>query len=242
MADILIVTYTYDRYDVLKKSLDSMFENPGMDFRLWIVENGSAFSNMYGDDSGLKQFNYLIDLYKQKKIEMLILNNANLGIHHPLNQLMAIQKLHSNNPLIKPSEFTMITNDDMIYESNWLKETYQTFLDLEKDNVAVVSPFHCLHPGGAVAHGMATTDRVMRNGRTYEIKKSVSGNTWFMKTKLWLEDLDWYRTDHPTEGGDWDKLEILWKKNLKCAITPEEMAHHAVEATGAGRMNRLGHW
>lgn len=240
---VLLVLYTYDRYEVVKKSLDSMFENPGMDFKLWVVENGSAFSNLYGEGSGLRQLDYLLSLYKGGKIECLILNDRNLGIHHPLNQLMALAKLHSNNPLVQPTEFTMISNDDMIYEPNWLLDTYNTFMDLETtENVAVVSPFHCKFLNGNVAHGMGTIKTVQHNGRTYEIKKSVSGNTWFMRTKLWLETLDWYRTDHPTEGGDWDKLDILWKMNLKCAVTPTEMAHHAPEAQGAGKMNRLGHW
>jgi hypothetical protein len=242
IPDILLVLYTSDRYEVLKKSLDSMFANPGMEFRIWVVENGSYFSNLYGDNSGSKQLDYLLDLYKQGKIELMILNDKNLGIHHPLNQLMAIHKLHSKNPLVQPSEFTMITNDDMIYEPNWLKDTYQTFMDLESDSIAVVSPFHCRHLNGAIASGMDTISTINRNGRDYEVKKSVSGNTWFMRTKLWLEDLDWYRTDHPTEGGDWDKLAILWKKNLKCAITPTEMVHHAPEAQGLGKMNKLGHW
>lgn len=240
--DILLVLYTYDRLGVLKQSLDSMFSNPGMDFRIWVVENGSYFSNLYGDSSGEKQLNYLLDLYKQKKIELMILNDKNLGIHHPLNQLMALHKLHSKNPLIQPSEFTMITNDDMIYEPNWLKDTYQTFMDLENDDVVVVSPFHCKHPSGAIAHGMDTINKITRNGREYEIKKSVSGNTWFMRTKFWLEDLDWYETYHPTEGQDWKKLEIIWNRNLKCAITPTEMVHHSEAATGANLYNRLGHW
>jgi GT2 family glycosyltransferase len=240
---IRILLYTYDRYEVLKKSLDTLFWNPGLEFKLWVVENGSTFSNLYGKGSGKEQLDYLISLYEQGKIETLILNDRNLGIHHPLNQLMALAKLQSKNPKIEPPEFTMISNDDMIYEPGWLLDTYNTFMDLEAtEHVAVVSPFHCKYPNGALANEMGTIKTVSHNGRNYEIKKSVSGNTWFMRTKLWLETLDWYRTDHPTEGGDWDKLNILWKNNLMCAVTPEEMVHHNVDATGAGKFNRLGHW
>lgn len=243
MIDILLVTYTYDRFGVLQKSFDSMFENPGMDFRLWVVENGSAFSNMYGDHSGLQQFSYLTNLYINGKIELLILNKQNLGIHHPLNQMMAIAKLQSENPLIKHPEFVMITNDDMIYEPNWLKETYETFMTLEKpENVAVVSPFHCRFLNGDLAQGMQTVKTVRHNNQDYEIKDSVSGNTWFMRGSFWLNTIDWYPVNHPTEGGDWQKLKILWDNKYKCAITPKEMVHHAEESQGVGKFNRLGHW
>jgi GT2 family glycosyltransferase len=231
--DILIVTYTYDRYPLVQKSFLTMRENPGMEYRLWVVDNGSA----------PEQFNFITDFFYMGNIETLILNNKNLGIHHPLNQLMALAKLNSKNPEIKPPEFVMITNDDMIYEPNWLKETYDTYMVLENtENVRVVSPFHCRHLNGEVAWGMNTIKNVEYDGVKYEIKQSVSGNTWFMRGKLWLELLDWYNTNHPTEGGDWQKLEILWKNNYKCAITPKEMAHHSEESQGKGQFNRLFHW
>ena len=243
MTDILIVTYTYDRLGVLQKSFDSMFNDPGMDFRLWVVDNGSVFSNLYGKDSGLNQLQYLINLYSLGQIECLILNNRNLGIHHPLNQMMAMAKLSSEDPKITHPEFVMITNDDMIYEPGWLKETYNTFMALEKpERVAVVSPFHCRFLNGQIAHAMHTVKTVRYNDQDYEIKDSVSGNTWFMRGDFWLNVIDWYPVNHPTEGGDWLKLKILWDNKYKCAVTPTEMVHHAEEAQGGGIYNRLMHW
>ena len=131
----------------------------------------------------------------------------------------------------------------MIYEDNWLTETYNTFIALEKtENVAIVSPFHCKFLSGSIAHGMKTIRTVEYNGTKYELKTYVSGNTWFMRGEFFLKTLDWYPINHPTEGGDWQKLAILRKNNLLCAVTPHEMAHHAPESQQKGRYNRLGHW
>lgn len=241
--DILAILFTYDRFELLKQSLESMFRNPGLPFRLWVVDNGSQFSEMYGEGSGAKQLKLLLDYYKKGKIETLLLNNRNVGCNHAINQLMALAKLASEDPKITRPEFVFSSNDDMIFEDTWLKETYDTYTTLENtENVRVVSPFHCYHPNGVIAHGMETIKRANHNGKTYEIKKNVSGNTWFMTGKTWLETFDWYVVNHPTEGADWQKLAILNKYNLRCAVTPTEMAHHSPEAAGTGKYNRLGHW
>ena len=87
--DILAILFTYDRYDVLKQSLESMFRNPGLPLRLWVVANGSQFSEMYGEGSGAKQLKLLLDYYKKGKIEQLLLNNRNVGCSHAINQMMA---------------------------------------------------------------------------------------------------------------------------------------------------------
>lgn len=243
MTDVLTILYTYDRSELLEQSLETMFKDPGMEFRLWVVDNGSYFSSLYGKNSGEKQLNFLLDYYKKGRIEELILNNKNLGINHALNQLMAHAKLTSNDPKISTPEFVFTTNDDMIYESNWLRVCYDTLLALENDEkVRIVSPFHCYHSNGNLAYGMETIKTVSHSGQNYEIKRNLSGNSWFMRGETWLHLFDWYPTHHPTEGGDWNKLDILNKNNFRCAITPTELVHHAPESQGTGKFNRLGHW
>lgn len=243
LVDILVILYTWDRYEVLKPNLESMFRNPGMPFRLYAVENGSINSNLYGPDSGSKQVDLLVDYYKQNKIDILIMNKYNVGTHHAINQLQALAKIISKDPPIARPDFVFQSNDDMIFDDNWLKECYDTLLTLEdKEKVTIVSPFHCYTPLGTIAHGMATTKRVTYNGVTYEIKDNVSGNTWFMRAKTWMELFDWYPTNSPNEGGDWEKLSINSRAGYKCAVTPIEMAHHNTIATGKGKYNRSGHW
>jgi GT2 family glycosyltransferase len=236
--DILVFTYTYDRYEVLKQSLESMFRNPGMEFRLWVLDNGSAF---FGP-SGVQQLDLLLDYYRHNKIERLIINDKNYGIHYPINEILALAKLTSEEPKVSYPDFMMLTNDDMIYEEGWLKDCYQTFMDCESHKVGLVSPFHCKNSKGNLAHGMETNNTIEAGGRTYEIKRNVSGNTWFARTDTWLRIFDWYPINSPTEGGDWSKLSKLAAAGMTCAITPTEMAHHHPEAEGRGRFNRLGHW
>lgn len=240
--DILVFLYTYDRKPLLMRCLESMFRNPGMHFRVWLLDNGSYFSQEHGA-GGAEQLDAILDYYKKGMLERVILNNRNLGIHFPINQIMAQLKIQSENPPIYPPEFTVLINDDMEFEDGWLTECYQTFQALETtERVAIVSPFHCHYLSGALANGMETIKTVNYNGINYEIKNYVSGNTWFMRNKFFVETLDWYPVNHPIEGGDWQKLAILRAHDLRCAITPREMAHHMPEAQGRGEYNRLGHW
>lgn len=241
MSNILAVLFTYDRYELLKESLETMFRNPGLPFRLSVVDNGSIFENKGLD--GERQLDLLLDYYKQGLIENLIFNSRNLGCNHAVNQLMAQAKLTSQNPKITNPDFIFQTNDDMIYEDNWLSISHDTLLTLESpEKVTIVSPFHCKHLNGAISHGMHTIKTVTYNGITYEIKEHVSGNTWFMRGSTWLNFFDWWPVHHPTEGGDWEKLFKNKSMGFKCAITPTELAHHAPDAQGRGRFNRLGHW
>jgi hypothetical protein len=243
MTDILVFLFTYDRYELLKESLRTMFNNPGMDFRLWVLDNGSEFSDLYGDKSGHKQFELLADYYKSGKIEFLMLNNRNVGCNHAVNQLMAEAKLTSIDPKITRPEFVLSTNDDMFYEDGWLKSCYDTYMALEeKERVKIVSPFHCKFLNGKYADWMHTVKTVNVDGINYEIKDYASGNTWFMRGTTWMDLFDWYIINSPTEGADWQKLEVLHKNNYRCAVTPKEMAHHAPESQGTGKYNRLGHW
>jgi hypothetical protein len=243
MPDILVILYTWDRYEMLKESLESMFRNPGMNFRLFVVENGSINSNLYGKESALKQLELLIDYYKNSKIDTLILNKINVGTHHAINQLMALARLISKDPEFKRPDFVFQSNDDMVFEDGWLKECYDTLLTLEeKEKVTIVSPFHCKNLQGIVVHGMNTIKTATIDGKTYEIKDNVSGNTWFMRGTTWIDLFDWYPTDAPNDGGDWEKLTINNKHGYKCAVTINELAHHNVESQGKGKYNRLGHW
>ena len=239
--DILAVLFTYDRYELLKESLETMFRNPGLSFRLWVIDNGSIFENKTLD--GERQLNLLLEYYRAGKIESLILNPRNFGCNHAVNQLMAQAKLTSINPPIATPEFIFQTNDDMVYEDNWLLETYNTYMTLEStEKVTIVSPFHCKHLNGHISHGMDTIKKVNIAGTKYEIKKNVSGNTWFMRGATWIHFFDWWPVNHPTEGGDWEKLYKNTGMGFFCAVTPVEMVHHMPDSQGTGKFNRLGHW
>lgn len=243
VVDILAILYTWDRYEILKQNLESMFRNPGMPFRLYVVENGSINSNLYGPDSGSKQLDLLVDYYRQGKIDILIANKYNVGSYHAINQLMSLGRLISVDPVVNRPEFVFQSNDDMIFEDNWLKESYETLLALEgPERVTIVSPFHCKNLAGQVVQGMNTIKRVTIGGKTYEIKDNVSGNTWFMRGKTWIDTFDWYPTNAANDGGDWQKLAINNKLGNKCAVTVNELAHHHVDAQGKGKYNRAGHW
>ena len=240
--DILVILYTWDRYELLKQSLESMFSNPGMNFRLWVVENGSINTNLYGEDSGKKQLNLLINYYKNGKIETLILNQRTMDVHFSINQLMSLAKLTGTVSKVTRPDFVFQSNDDMIFEPKWLSECYQTLMDLEEpEKVTIVSPFHCYHPNGQLADGMQTIKRVTINDRPYEIKNYVSGNTWFMRADLWLDTFGLYPADQP-DSGDWQKSFINHNAGNFCAVTLLELAHHSPEATGKGKYNRFGNW
>ena len=243
--DVLVVLFTWDRGACLSECLKTMYRDPGMDFRLWVVDNGSAFTNMWSPTSGLKQLDILVDWYKRGKIELLLLNDRNLGTCHAPNQVMALAKLTAAGAEVWRPDFVLQTVDDSVFHPGWLSECHQTLLDCEgyPDGPAmIVSPFHCRHSNGRVAAKMGTIDRYEVGERTYEIKKYVSGNTWFMRGATWLDVFDFYPTERLKGGWDWAKLEILTEHGGTCAVTPEEMVHQHPEAVGKGRWQRSRNW
>lgn len=233
---------TYDRLGVLRPSLESMRKDPGLPFRLWIVDNGSAFTNLYSPTSGVEHLDFLVSWYKQGYIERLILNRKQQGIYFSFNVLMALARLSSENPEVNIPEFILLTCDDMLYEPGWLTECHRTLLDCEKypkGRVVVVSPFHCQDSDGTVKRRMETIDTYRLGERTYEIKYLVSGNTWFMRASTWLDFLGFYPVTHPYRQGDWAQLRKLHKAGFFCAVTPEEVVHHNTEATGHRTYDRI---
>ena len=131
MPDVLVVLFTWDRGAVLRECLKTMYKDPGMDFRLWVVDNGSAFTNMWSPTSGLKQLDLLVDFYKKGKIELLLLNDRNLGTCHAPNQLMAMAKLEATAAKVQRPDFVLQTVDDSIFHPGWLAECHRTLLDCE---------------------------------------------------------------------------------------------------------------
>ena len=237
MSDILAVIYSYDRYELLAQSLKSMFENPGMDFRLWVVENGSYHSKVYGEMEGLHQLKLLIDYYRMGRIETLILNQINMGVHYSINQLMALAKITAAEPYRNIPDFIFATNDDMIYEPNWLLETYNTLLETEdypKGKVIISSPFHCIHSGREIP----TIDTY----KGYKIKNSICGNTWFMRSDTWLNTFGYYPMNIMNDGGDCSKLDVMNSLGYHGVMTKTEFAHHHSEAIGRGKYARSGNW
>lgn len=245
MPDTLIVLFTWDRGAVLKECLTTMHQDPGMDFRLWVVDNGSAFTNMWSPTSGLKHLDILLDWYKKGKIELLLLNDRNLGTCHAPNQLMAIAKLTADAAKVSRPDFVLQTVDDSIFHPGWLAECHKTLLDCESypdGEVLIVSPFHCRYSSGRQASRTKTIDQYQVGGRTYEIKQCVSGNTWFMRASTWLDTFSFYPTERLKGGWDWAKLALLEEMGGKCAVTPEEMVHQHPEAVGDGRWQRSKNW
>jgi len=245
MPDVLVILFTWDRGACLRECLKSMYQDPGMPFRLWVVDNGSAFTNMWSPTSGLKQLSILHKWYKVGKIELLLLNDRNLGNGHALNQLMAIAKLTAKAAKVSRPDFVFQTVDDSIFHPDWLAECHKTLLDCEhypSGRVMIVSPFHCRHSDGTPAKKTETIDLYERKGRVYEIKQYVSGNTWFMRANTWLDTFSFYPTNRLKGGWDWAKLKIVKRLGGRCAVTPDEMVHQHPEAVGQGRWQRSKNW
>lgn len=241
-TDVLVVIWTWDRGACLKACVESMRADPGMEFRLWIADNGSARTNMWSETSGLKQLALLMDWHKRGIIETLILNDRNRG-NHALNQLLALGGLTAPSLGVHRPDFVFQTVDDSIFEPGWLAACHRTLLDCEtypEGKCLVVSPFHCRHSNGQVARRMETVDTYETGGRTYEIKRGVSGNTYFMRADTWLDEFAPYPTKKIKGGWDWACLAKVQDLGGTCAVTPEEMVTQHPEAVGQG-VNR-GRW
>ena len=245
MPDVLVVLFTWDRGAVLRECLKTMYKDPGMDFRLWVVDNGSAFTNMWSPTSGIKHLDILLEWYRRGKIELLLLNKRNLGTCHAPNQLMAVAKLTAVAAKVSRPDFVLQTVDDSIFHPGWLTECHRTLLDCESypgGRVLIVSPFHCKHSNGRTHAKVTTIDRYQVAGRTYEIKQCVSGNTWFMRGNTWLDTFSFYPTERLKGGWDWAKLRVVKQMEAKCAVTPDEMVTQHPEAVGTGKWQRSKNW
>jgi len=245
MPDVLVVLFTWDRGAVLKECLKTMYREPGMEFRLWVVDNGSAFTNMWSPTSGIKHLDILLEWYRRGKIELLLLNKRNLGTCHAPNQLMAVAKLTAVAAKVSRPDFVLQTVDDSIFHPGWLTECHRTLLDCESypgGRVLIVSPFHCKHSNGRTHAKVTTIDRYQVAGRTYEIKQCVSGNTWFMRGNTWLDTFSFYPTERLKGGWDWAKLRVVKQMEAKCAVTPDEMVTQHPEAVGTGKWQRSKNW
>lgn len=245
MADVLVVLFTWDRGACLKTCLETMHQDPGMPFRLWVVDNGSAFTNMWSAASGRKHLDILMRWYLEGRIELLLLNDRNLGTCHAPNQLMALAGLEASAAGVHRPDFVFQTVDDSVFHPGWLSECHQTLVDCEGypgGPSLIVSPFHCRHSDGRVARRMETIDRYQVGEREYEIKRMVSGNTWFMRAGTWLDVFGPYPTGRLKGGWDWDKLVLLGQVGGTCAVTPTEMVHQHPESVGQGRWQRSRNW
>jgi len=219
-----------------------MLHQPGMPFRLWVEDSNSAFTS----ENGIRceQIELLLELYDQGHIERLILSSANTGHSHPLNLMMAMAGLSCEHADIKPPDYVFETSDNMLYKDGWLKSCYDTIIDCEQygRKITIVSPFHCKNSNGRVAPSMDTENLFTIGDRSYEIKKWVSGNTWFVTGDTWLNFFGFYPTKQPSAGRDWSKLRMLRDAGHKCAVTPEEMAYKHPDATAGGQYDVRGHW
>jgi len=241
--DVLVVIWTWDRGACLKACVESMREDPGMEIRLWIADNGSARTNMWSKTSGLKQLQLLVEWHKAGLVETVILNDRNRG-NHALNQLHALAGLTAAAPGVSLPDFVVQTVDDSIFHPGWLAECHQTLLDCESypdGECLVVSPFHCRHSDGRAARRTKTIALYPVGDRTYEIKQCISGNTWFMRGGTW-DLFAPYPTKRLKGGWDWASLEVIRELGGTCAVTPEEMVHQHPEAVGTGRWQRSRNW
>ena len=116
------IGYYNERLNILKITLDSLLKNTNKKLYDLIVLNNS---NNAQSISLLKKY------YNQKKIDLLINSNQNLGVINGMNLLFNIA----------PGEIICSIQDDIFFEKNWLEESIKIIKNFPK--VGYVSTIPC---------------------------------------------------------------------------------------------------
>lgn len=116
------IGYYKKRLDILKITLDSLLINTNKELYDLIVLNNS---------NNKETINLLKKFFDQKKIDLLINSNQNLGVINGMNLLFGIA----------PGKIICSIQDDIFFEKNWLEESIKIIDNFP--NVGYVSTIPC---------------------------------------------------------------------------------------------------
>ena len=116
------IGYYKERLNILKITLDSLLTNTNKNLYDLIVLNNSNYA---------KSTSLLKNYYNQKKIDLLVNANENLGVINGMNLLFNIA----------PGEIICSIQDDVFFEKNWLEESMKIIKNFPK--VGYVSTIPC---------------------------------------------------------------------------------------------------
>lgn len=108
--------------DVLKVSLESMRDNPGLPFDLLVFDNGSC----------PEVRDYLISEKEDGRIQYLLLSEKNLGKGGAWNIILAGA----------PGEIVAYSDSDILYYPGWLSRSVELLETFPKVGMVTARPFH----------------------------------------------------------------------------------------------------
>jgi hypothetical protein len=208
-----IVMPIYNRYEYLKKCLDSLSKTNLSECILVLVDE--SITKEVNDDK--KKVNLLVKEFKMKDTVLI-------KIHKKKHGNMFDSILHSFD-LVQPLCDYLITIDsDTIHKVDWINKLMNTYEMIKKEypnKKLLLSGFNTI-----------TTNfhKILEEKEKYMVKSSVGGCQMFFESKLYLKILRYTLISHK-----WDTNLI---KNLKdnnglvCVTRPSVIEHIGFESSG----------
>ena len=177
LADVFITTYK--RPWLLKRSLESLFENTDKDlFRLTIVWDGVDDEERCGDEEMHGTWTRDV-LESYEPIDHVLVHNENLGLGPSINQALAhiavlngyyTEPMHAQD-ISQQAEFICYCQDDLLYSDGWLEKLAKFFMIFKDQyNLGFASGVECVE---------------------HKVKKEISGG---MLLKDWIRAAQMFST------------------------------------------------
>lgn len=183
-----IILLTWNRLDLTQKTLDSVFANTNIPFRLIVVDNGSTDGTIEWLKA-MPQDNPLCQSYD------FIFNEKNMGVAGGRNQGIKLSIDKHND------EWITILDNDIEVPANWLKEATE-IMTLNSKLFIGVNMEHVKYP------------IITRCGKTFQIKErgNLGGACLIIPKKL-FEDIGYFTTEYQLYGEE--DPDYSWRARCK---------------------------
>jgi len=192
-----IVIPTYNRLDMIKKTLDSLFKTKLQNTLLIIIDDAS---NKETQDL-IKNYNCLIPTIKFfKKENKCMYDSFVMGFDHVIEYYPSI-------------EYLITLDSDTIHKENWLIKLYELYNIVNNKNCIVT--------------GFNTTShhKIQKSFPNYHIKKSIGGINMFMNKNLYINHIKQILISGKKDW-DWAVVRYFEKKKFTFYCTKPSVIQH----------------
>lgn len=216
-----VVICTYNRKNILKKSLKSLILQSfnKHNYEIFIMDDGST-------DGTPEMVNKIVE--KTKIPEIRLIRSNNIGLAHCRN--IAASKSRS--------EFIAFLDDDAIADKNWLDNIYNNITFLSDPIIAITGPIlpFYLTPKPYWFKDyyetiqLGETARFLKYGETMSGANMTIARSAIQKYKGFEEKID-MKGDLLLVGEETKFFERIWEKNSKLKLlyySPDVIVHHLI--------------
>jgi glycosyltransferase involved in cell wall biosynthesis len=191
-----IVIPTYNRLDMIKKTLDSLFKTNLQNTLLFIIDDNS---NKETKDF-IKEYNCLIHTVKLFKKENKLMHDS---------FVMGFDNAIKNYPSI---EYLITLDSDTIHKPNWLLKLHELYNTINNKN-SIITGFNTLN------------HKITKSFKNYHMKHSIGGINMFFHKDFYIEHIRPILIS-VKKGWDWQVVFHCWNKEFRMYCTKPSVIQH----------------